>query len=506
MFLINFYWNLFPSPKKIYYIRTDIDTMKMKIITKLSAIVFSAAAAFTALSCNKVESTIEPEQILGSFTYEGNTYNIRSVVVYELDNGQTEIWLSETAGYTTVDEIEASVGELVITMQTSKIGDGKQTFEQDGKFIKYDSKVNSGWCSIKCDIDETAKMINLEFSSQKLKAVKNEIEGSYNGPYSEYNVEKLENQWAYNRRARAITSVDYFEMEDKEPSRIVIFDEKSRAIEIYMEQNTIGIPITIGEEASKGISVFYDDGEEFKMTNSEGKTTANGKVTIKPLKDKIEISLKLTNEGGKTLAAEYAGAYRYRYDNKTNRCIFDSASEGYGYNGKFLVNAMTVNETSTDITFTFTPGEHTTGGLVDLNLIPTLKVSKALVNEGEVDIKNTTHPWQFYYHNFQVYSYDASATDKTTANEGSVLNIKKDSNGKYTVNLEVAYMLKKVVTQNMVDENGNIVYEWVQKKDENGTPLLDENDDPIMEQVPVKEQVTIDVPASIDLFFNESAN
>ena len=60
--------------------------------------------------------------------------------------------------------------------------------------------------------------------------------------------------------------------------------------------------------------------------------------------------------------------------------------------------------------------------------------------------------------------------------------------------------------KNGIDENGNIVYEWVQKKDENGTPLLDENDDPIMEQVPVKEQVTIDVPASIDLFFNESAN
>ena len=501
-----FYSNLFSREKKICYIRADIDFIKMKISNKISAIILSVVASLATLSCNKVESSVKPEEILGSFIYNGNTYNIRSVVVYELDNGQTEIWLSETAGYTTVDQIEASVGELVITMQTSKIGDGKQTFEQDGKFIKYDSKVNSGWCTITCALDKTNKVMSLEFSSQKLKAVKNEIEGSYNGPYSEYTISKLENQWAYNRRASSITAVDYFEMEDGQPSKVVIYDEDTRAIEMYMEQSSIGLPITIGESASKGIVVLYDDGEEFKITNSEGKTTANGKVTIKPLKDQIEISIKLTNEGGKTLAAEYVGAYRYRYGNKTNRCIFDSGSEGYGYNGKFTVNEMRVSETSSDIIFTFTPGEHLGNGLVDQALVPTLKVSKSLVNAGEVDIKNTAYPWQFYYHNFQVYSYDANATDKTTAHEGSVMSIERDNNDNYTVNLEVSYMLKKIVTQDKVDENGDIVYEWVAKKDENGTPLLDENDDPIMEQVPVKEQVTIDVPASVDLFFNSSAN
>ena len=367
----------------------------MKISNKISAIAISIVAVLATLSCNKVESSIKPEEILGSFTYNGNTYNIRSVVVYELDNGQTEIWLSETAGYTTVDQIEASVGELVITMQTSKIGEGKQTFEQDGKFIKYDSKANSGWCSISCDLDKNNKVINLSFSSQKLKAVKNEIEGSYNGPYSEYTSSKLENQWAYNRRASAITAVDYFEMEDGQPSRIVIFDENTQAIEMYMEKSSVGLPITIGESASKGIVVRYDDGEEFKITNSEGKTTANGKVTIKPLANHIEISIKLTNEGGKTLAAEYVGAYRYRYGNKSNRCIFNSGSEGYGYNGKFLVTDMRVSEGANDITFVFTPGEHTTNGLTDKASVPTLKVSKNLVNAGEVDIKNSAFPWEF---------------------------------------------------------------------------------------------------------------
>ena len=478
----------------------------MSISRKLFTLAIAVFSALSFVSCEEVINGPKPEEVLGSFTYNGNTYNIRSVVVYPLDNGQTEIWLSETAGYTTVDEIEASVGELVLTMQTSKIGDGKQTFEQEGQFIKYDSKVNSGWCSVKCDLDQNQKMISLEFSTQKLKAVKNELEGKYNGPYSEYATQALQNQWAYNRRAKEITSVDYFEMEDGQPSRVVIYDDKLRAIELYMDQNSIGVPVTIGESASKGIQVRYDDGEEFKMTGSDGKTSASGRITIKPLADHIEISIKLTNESGKTLAAEYIGAYRYRYDNKTNRCIFDSGSEGYGYNGKFAVSSMSVNETSSDITFTFTPGEHLSNGLVDLHIIPTLKVSKNLVNAGEIDIKGTSHPWQFYYHNFQVYSYDANATDKTTANEGSVLSIERDNNGNYKVNLEVSYMLKKIVTQDKVDENGDIVYEWVPKTDENGTPMLDENDDPIMEQVPVKEQVEIEVPAAIDLFFSESAN
>ena len=166
----------------------------MKISTKLSAIVISLAAAFAAVSCEETpQSTIQSEEILGSFTYEGNTYNIRSVVVYELDNNQTQIWISETAGYTTVDEIEASVGELVITIPDSKIGKGKQSFEQDGNFIKYDSKINSGFCTLKCDLDSDNKMISFEFSSQKLKAAVNAIEGSYSGPYSVYTLEDLEN-------------------------------------------------------------------------------------------------------------------------------------------------------------------------------------------------------------------------------------------------------------------------------------------------------------------------
>ena len=186
----------------------------MSISRKLFTLAIAVFSALSFVSCEEVINGPKPEEVLGSFTYNGNTYNIRSVVVYPLDNGQTEIWLSETAGYTTVDEIEASVGELVITMQTSKIGEGKQTFEQEGQFIKYDSKVNSGWCSVKCDLDQNQKMISLEFSTQKLKAVKNELEGKYNGPYSEYATQALQNQWAYNRRAKEITSVDYFEMED----------------------------------------------------------------------------------------------------------------------------------------------------------------------------------------------------------------------------------------------------------------------------------------------------
>ena len=472
----------------------------MKILTKLSAIVISLAAALAAVSCEETpQSTIQPEEVLGSFVYEGNTYNIRSVVVYELDNNQTQIWISETAGYTTVDEIEASVGELVITIPDSKIGKGKQSFEQEGNFVKYDDKVNSGFCTLKCDLDSDNQMISFEFSSQKLKAAQNAIEGSYSGPYSVYTLEELENQWAYNRQPKSITAVDYFEMEDGEPSRLVIYENETRAIELRLAKKNIGVPVTIGGSSTPiETEVLFDNDEEFKISSSYGK------ILVVPSKESISISIKLTNDGGKTLAANYEGAYRFRYANKANRCIFDSGSEGYGYNGKFELTNISISEPANEITFRLTPGEHLENGVVNTNLAPSFKVSKRLLNEGEIDARNTTEAWEFSYDMFQVYSYDASSPDRTRANEGSVFSVERNDNGKYTLNIEVSYMISKPVTQDKVDENGNIVYTEVHKTDEYGSPLYDSNGDPIMETVPLKETVMVDFPTTIDLYYNQA--
>lgn len=472
----------------------------MKILTKLSAIVISLAVVLAAVSCEETpQSTIQPEEVLGSFVYEGNTYNIRSVVVYELDNNQTQLWISETAGYTTVDEIEASVGELVITIPDSKIGKGKQSFEQEGNFVKYDDKVNSGFCTLKCDLDSDNKMISFEFSSQKLKAAQNAIEGSYSGPYSVYTLEELENQRAYNRQPKNITAVDYFEMEDGEPSRLVIYENETRAIELRLAKKNIGVPVTIGGSSTPTeTEVLFDNGEEFKISSSYGK------ILVAPSQENISISIKLTNDGGKTLAANYEGAYRFRYANKANRCIFDSGSEGYGYNGKFELTNMSISETANEITFRLTPGEHLENGVVNTNLAPSFKVSKRLLNEGEIDARNTTEAWEFSYDMFQVYSYDASSPDRTRANEGSVFSVERNDNGKYTLNIEVSYMISKPVTQDKVDENGNIVYTEVHKTDEYGSPLYDSNGDPIMETVPVKETVMVDFPTTIDLYYNQA--
>lgn len=472
----------------------------MKISTKLSAVVLAALAAVSAVSCEKPVS--EPEDNSNSFTYEGNTYKIRSVVLYELENNMTQIWMSETAGYTTVDEIEASVGELVITVPDSKIGQGKYSDDKEleGRFIKYDDKVNSGWMALSCSIDKANKNISIQFSSQTLKSAKNAIEGSYSGPYSEYTLAALENQWAYNRKAKGIRSVDFFEMEDGEPSRVVIYDDDIPAIDIYLKPENIGFPVSFGtaNQAPSGTEVFFDDGEEFRLRNSYGN------ILIKPAANTISISLKLTNEGGKTLAAEYEGAYRHRYGNKANRSIFDSGSKGYGYNGKFEITNATVSETSSMLTFKFTPGAHLEGGLVDMNQIPTLKVSREILNDGEMRLDGGLFEWEFYYHNFQVFSYNANTPDKPTASEGSVIEISRDDDGQYTVNLELTTMMKRLETRNKVDENGNIIYKEVVKKDEYGNPLLDENDEPIMEKVPETEQVEVEIPATMDLFFTQA--
>ena len=342
-------------------------------------------------------------------------------------------------------------------------------------------------------------MISFEFSSQKLKAAQNAIEGSYSGPYSVYTLEELENQWAYNRQPKSITAVDYFEMEDGEPSRLVIYENETRAIELRLAKKNIGVPVTIGGSSTPiETEVLFDNGEEFKISSSYGR------ILVVPSENNISISIKLTNDGGKTLAANYEGAYRFRYANKANRCIFDSGSEGYGYNGKFELTNISISETANEITFRLTPGEHLENGVVNTNLAPSFKVSKRLLNEGEIDARNTTEAWEFSYDMFQVYSYDASSPDRTRANEGSVFSVERNDNGKYTLNIEVSYMISKPVTQDKVDENGNIVYTEVHKTDEYGSPLYDSNGDPIMETVPVKETIMVDFPTTIDLYYNQA--
>ena len=475
----------------------------MKISVKLIAIIFAAIAAFASVSCEKSESNIKPEEILGSFTCDGNTYNIRSVVVYPLDNGQTEIWISETAGYTTVEQIEASVGELVLIAENSLIGNGKHTYgpEEKIKFIKYDGKTNSGFATIKCIIDEDNNTIDLEFSSAELKSSLNAISGSYKGPYSNYSVPALNNQWAYNRQAKDIVSADYFEMEDDAPSKLVIFDNEGEAIELVIPEEHVNTELTIRSSDTNKPTIKYDNGDIFEIYAGKIKIEVPEKTN--DAKKTLNVHLKLTNSAGKTLRADYQGAYRHRFGNKTNRAIFDSGYDDE-YNGKFELTEVNADEASNIMTFRFTPGNNLSGGQTDKIQAPILKVSREIVNNGEKALNKNAFEWEFKYHTFIVASYDANTPDKPTANEGSVIEINCDENGKYTINLEVSTMIKKPVTQNKVDENGNIIYKDVPEKDDFGNIKTDSDGEVIYKKVPETEQVEVEIPASMDLFYTQA--
>lgn len=471
--------------------------MKVSAIASLIGI---SLMAMVSCQPQNTQTGPQPEELLGSFEYDGNTYGIRSVVVYPLGN-DTQIWISETAGYKTVDEIEKSIGELVITIPNSKLGGQKETFEQTGNFIRYDEKENSGLCMVSCSIDKTSGNISFEFSSQSLKAAANAISGKYSGPYSEHTEPALVNQWAYNRKKADLTSAEYIEMENGSPSRIILYSSDYQALDFTIAANQLGKTVYLTtSNVPTGTSVLFDDGEEFKLRGSYGSI----KVSIE--NEIMTASLSLTNEGGKTLRAEYSGEFKKSLGNKYDRCVFYSGSDGYGYNGRFAIQSMNVREDA-QIIFQFTPGAALQEGMMtDGNLIPTLKISRSMLNNGKIDLSKTEDEWSFTYHTFQVYSYDAAQTDRPRASEGSTLSVTKTDNGQYVIDLEVAYPVDKVITQDKVDENGNIVYTEVPKTDQFGTPMLDANGDPIMEKVPVKEQVTIQVPATIDLHYNSSTS
>ena len=465
----------------------------MKISAKLTAIIFAAIAAFASVSCEKSEneSNIKPEEILGSFTYDGNTYNIRSVVLYPLDNGQTEIWMSETAGYTTVEQIEASVGELVISMRTADIVNGNELSENSPKenlWIKYDGTINNGMHVIKCETNESSKTISLNFRSTNTD-FSNKIEGSYNGPYSDYSIPDLNNQWAYNRQAQDITTADYFEMEDENPSRLILYYKDGKAIELTIPKADVGPEINIqAGQANKysSTSVTYDNGEEFDIFSGQIQ------IITDRISKNLKVHIKLSNSAGRTLRADYQGAYRHRFGNKANRCIYSSGSEGgNGYDGTFLLSSMKVSE-SDKVTFTFTPGEHLDGGQI-FATNPTLTVDKNLIGLGEVNTQDISYALSFKYYTFQL------DTKHTEAIPGSVINVERSSDGTYTVNAELAYVSGTVTKyRDKVDENGNVVTEWVEELDELSGEIIK------VEKV-VQEEYQEDVITTIDLYFKGQA-
>ena len=465
----------------------------MKISAKLTAVIFAAIAAFASVSCEKIESNIKPEEILGSFSYNGNTYNIRSVVVYTLDNGQTEIWISETAGYTTVEQIEASVGELVINMRTAKIENEDEQSEdkpKDNLWIKYEGNINDGKHIIKCSLNKNNTTISLDFLSFNSDFT-NKIEGSYNGPYTDYSVPDLNNQWAYNRQAQDITTADYFEMEDENPSRLILYYKDGKAIELTIPKADVGPEIVIkADEANKysRTSVTYDNGEEFNIFSGEIQ------IITDRISKNLKVHIKLSNSAGKTLRADYQGAYRHRFGNKTNRCIYSSGSEGgNGYDGTFLLSSMKVSE-SDKVTFTFTPGEHLDGGQI-FATNPTLTVDKSLIGLGEVNTQDISDALSFKYYTFQLgYEYN------TEAISGSVINIERNSDGIYTINAELAYVSGTVTKhRDKVDENENLVYEWVLSDE------FDEDGNQIKVERVAQEEYQEDVITTIDLFYNGPA-
>lgn len=468
----------------------------MKFTRSLSTFAAVAIIALAAISCQKEpgEKTILPEELPGTFIYNGNTYGIRSVVLYELDNNSTQLWISETAGYTTVDEIENSVGELVITIPNSKMNGKQDSFEQEGGFVKYDDKQNSGWCTLSCQIDKENKNISFSFSSQSLKAADKAIEGRYSGPYTVYTEAELSNQWSYNRNAKDLVSAEFFKMEDGSPSRIILYDRDSKAVELNIPESKIGTTLLIGTSTSipEGTSVLYDNGEEFKMKNSYGS------ILVIPGSDNdLEVSLKLTNEKGKTLCAEYNGAYISRLGNKTNRCIYDSGTKDYGYNGKFEIAGVTVSEGAAQYTFTFISKEVTGGAqYVDMNLIPTLTISKEAANKGYIDLCNTEHLWSFSYHNFQVDSNEENNEEKADAAEGSRILISRSADGRYELDLEISYPLTKYKEVPVLDENGQTIKIPVEKVD----PVSGEV---VTEYIDKTEIVPYEVPTSIDLHYSE---
>ena len=478
----------------------------MKIYTKISAILLAATVALTsAVSCTEDGPADNSEKVLGSFTYEGETYSIRSVVVYKM-NEVYQIWISETAGYTTVDEIEASAGELVLNIPRGKVGQGNVFFEQTGDFIKYDGMENKGFCTVECTIDDDSKHISFTFSSQYMKSVSNAIEGSYSGPYSEYKEKNLEqNQWAYNRSVKSLTKAECYTMEDGAANRFVLYDNKAAAVEVDITPAKVGTTVTVGTNAENHISrVAFNNGETFKLDGTYGTVTTAISGT------ELTLSLKLTNSAGKVLRAEYKGEFKSRLGNKRDRCRIFSKNgtnqKGTVYDGEFYISGVTTEPNGTNTIFRFQPGANISAELVgsESSLVPTLSIPASLINKGNVYLKNTAG-WTMTYASGMAFP-PRSSSSLFEISDDSYLNV-SEKNGEYVIDMEIFYSYTLLESVLVLDENGNeILVNGPQKTDALGNPMYDDDDNPIYEQVPMRENKDIPYVSHLDLYYSTSTD
>lgn len=403
--------------------------MEKNILTSIIA----AAIMLLPSGCREDDPVNEQpaEEFTNEFVYDGESYNIGSVVRFDQDNNTTQLWISSEEGLESIDQIEDSGDYLVLSVHRSYLG-SRDRFTKAGSFVRFGSLAfasgNEGMGYIETAI--TGEEISIIFAVDGTGSSDEEglaIEGNYKGGYSTFIEEELANEWALDRDRNAIGGAAFLLREDGGSDTYTIFDSSmNKAIEFTLPQSRRGLPTLFNttDKPIEGASISYGNGEKVDMSAAYGSITAMVDETS------MRVSFDIT-AGTERIRAEYEGQYDIEIK-KSNRYIYNS---GYpysnGYDGMFILTELRTEQEFGRMTLKFIP-EGTDERYSD---IPELTISDfSLIGQEKIDLRNTPG-WYFEFDRIAVECYDNEW--KPAPMEGSWMTI-LESEDNIIINMELA--------------------------------------------------------------------
>ena len=199
----------------------------MTKITRVILAAFITAAMTTINSCQKPDNGTEntkPAEKTNYFTYDGYSFEINSVVQYDKGDKNIELWLSPSAGLTTINEVKSAGDYVVLNTHSSFLGNkdrfnatnSKSSFIRFGENLQFSyGKTGTAYIEVSINGNE----ITLEFLAQKLYSKASDasaamLEGKYSGTFSVEKELPFSNQWGINRNREDLTAARYTTYED----------------------------------------------------------------------------------------------------------------------------------------------------------------------------------------------------------------------------------------------------------------------------------------------------
>ena len=373
------------------------------------------------------------EKTSNFFLYDGYSFDIKSVVSYDTGDNLLEFWLSSTEGLTTTKEIEEAGDFVVLNTHKSYLGnrDRFSGSTSDYSSIRFCNerftKGDAGNAYIEVAIVE--EVITLDFIAENLytKAAAPtpvKLKGNYSGTYVVEEEEKYSDQWGLDRERHQISEAVYTTYEDGKDI-ITLSSSEGRTVNLQISPDRLNKKVTLPTNNDISDIIITCDGKKFNLNNGIGS------FSIKKDENGINVEVDIKTSSSR-VRVYYSGNYEDKLS-KMNRYIYDyegdSSVEGWHDIAKLMIQGS-----ASSVKFYFSPSTGYNISTSNSTHMPILTVPTALINNGKTYVKDIAN-WTLSYDLMQVSQFESE--EKPHAGEEDWIEISKDADGIYTIELEI---------------------------------------------------------------------